>query len=143
MPGIVSLCAEGDTLNRLIPAFLAQAWLNTMKSKCDLCGREFDASSVWRNKNEQFCTPCATLKMLELQYRGFPPESEDELRSLSREMENLVDKGQGKHLLPLIKKGLTMVNKMIRTRTNFPVPKIMSHLADFFSRALSSSAIWV
>jgi len=80
-----------------------------MKSKCDICGRQFDAANIWKNQSEQYCSACGALKILELTYRGLPPEG----------VEKLVDRNQETETLPLLRKGLTMINKMIVPDTDW------------------------
>jgi hypothetical protein len=68
---------------------------------------------VWKNKQDIFCSNCATVKLLSLEYRGITSEAEEELRDISREIEKLDDKGQEEETLHLILKGLALLGNMV------------------------------
>ena len=84
-----------------------------MKQKCQLCGGEYSPEAIWKNRSEQFCTNCATLKLLELEYRGSSSETEEELLHLTREIDKLDDRGRAEETLPLLRKALSVIDKMV------------------------------
>ncbi len=53
------------------------------------------------------------MKLLSLEYRGISSEAEEEIVKISREIEKLIDKGQGQETLHLIRKGLALLDKMV------------------------------
>jgi len=74
---------------------------------------------IWKNQQDIFCSNCATVKLLSLEYRGISSEAEEELIQISREIERLVDRGQGQETLHLTRKGLTLLDKMVVPESAF------------------------
>ena len=88
-------------------------------TRCQLCKREVSSDSVWKNQQGIFCSNCATVKLLSLEYRGISAEAEEELVNISREIEKLVDKNQGQETLHLIQKGLALLDNMVVPESAF------------------------
>ena len=88
-------------------------------TRCQLCNRDVSSDSIWKNQQGIFCSNCATVKLLSLEYRGIPREVEEELKNKSREIERLIDRNQGQETLHLIREGLTLLDKMVVPESAF------------------------
>ncbi|MBD3404792.1 MAG: hypothetical protein GF411_01495 [Candidatus Lokiarchaeota archaeon] len=94
-----------------------------MKSICDLCGRNHNADSMWKKKDEQYCVHCAALQVLKIQYNLIPHEAHEEIARISVEIERMIYRKRDDETLPLIRKCLIMVNGMT-------VPESMASLVN-------------
>ena len=88
-------------------------------TRCQLCDRDVSSDSIWKSQQGIFCSNCATVKLLSLEYRGISSESEEELVNISREIEKLIDRNQGQETLHLIRKGLTLLDNMVVPESAF------------------------
>lgn len=84
-----------------------------MTQKCDLCGRAYSPDKIWKHKSEQVCSRCVQIKLLQTNYTVFPPEAREELKSLTKELDMMLDKQREEECLPLLKKGLSFMNGYI------------------------------
>ncbi len=88
-------------------------------TRCQLCNRNVSSDSIWKNQQDIFCSNCATVKLLSLEYRGISSEAEEELVNISREIEKLINRGREEETLHLTRKGLTLLDKMVVPESAF------------------------
>jgi hypothetical protein len=105
-------------------------------TRCQLCNRDVSSNSIWKNQQDIFCSNCATVKLLSLEYRGISSEAERELVNISREIERLIDKGQEEETIHLIRKGLTLLDKMVVPESGYAS---VSHGIHYFNEAMKKS----
>ena len=105
-------------------------------TRCQLCNRDVSSDSIWKNQQDIFCSHCATVKLLSLEYRGISSEAEEELKSISREIEKLIDRKQEEETLQLIRKGLTLLDKMVVPESAFGA---VSHGIFYFNEAMKKA----
>jgi len=105
-------------------------------TRCQLCNRDVSSDAIWKNQKDIFCSNCATVKLLSLEYRGISSEAEEELVTISREIEKLVDKNQETETLHLIQKGLGLLDKMVVPESAFGA---VSHGIYYFNEAMKKA----
>ena len=107
-----------------------------MARKCDRCGRNRSSDTDWKEGNEQLCSGCVQLQLLQSYYTVFPTQAGEEMRELGRAIERLVDKQREEETLPLVKKGLSYLNGFIVRESDL---SMISHGIYYYNEAMKEA----